>query len=125
MKTKEPKFKCKERCGECCGVIPVPRDFFDGHLPQVKRPIKKFMYDNMGRVWAFTWDGKCIYLDSKMICSIYDERPAVCRRFGIDESLPCPYIESSGKPRSPESEKLAKEKLDALVEDAKRRSPPA
>lgn len=125
MKTKKSRFKCKDNCCECCGVVPMPKYFFDAHIPQMRRPVKKFMFDNRGRVWSFTFDGMCIYLDSDNRCTIYDERPDVCRRFGCDDDLPCPYVDPSGNVRSPESQKQARAKLEAIVEDAKRRSPPA
>lgn len=74
-----PPMMCKEGCSDCCGPVP----FTDEEWEKVKdRPKRKE-------------DGslKCQFLiDNK--CSIYEDRPYLCRIFGTTkgvQKLECPH----------------------------------
>lgn len=75
-----PKFKCIEGCTDCCGPIPA-------NLEEIKRIGKKpgVTHDVPGLLCEFAKDGPC---------SIYENRPLVCRIFGTVPSEPllkCPH----------------------------------
>lgn len=67
-----PKMKCNN-CHECCGLVP----FSDWELSQIDKP-KPYT------------DINCPYL-SILGCTIYENRPFMCRLFGTVEDLQCPY----------------------------------
>jgi hypothetical protein len=49
-------------------------------------------------------------------CAIYDERPEVCRLYGMIDRLPCPHFKRSGNPRSPASQNITMKKINADVD---------
>lgn len=68
--TKIPKSHCAENCFDCC-INSVQ------FTPEEK--------ENMG---GYEYDGKCPHLRDG-ICAVYDDRPFVCRIYGVSEILPC------------------------------------
>lgn len=75
-----PKFKCIEGCTDCCGPVPANPE-------ESKRIGKKpgVFYDEHGLLCEFAKDGGC---------SVYENRPLVCRIFGTVPSEPmltCPH----------------------------------
>ena len=69
-----PKMQCKPGCTKCCGYIPWSK--FEYSLLEDKREI----------------DCLCVYPE-KGRCSIYEQRPLMCRLFGTVEPphiLSCP-----------------------------------
>jgi uncharacterized protein len=69
---------CTECNALCCRLIVVlgPDDNIPGHLTT--------HLPNGSRVMAHAEDGWCIAMDrSRMNCSIYESRPADCRRFAM------------------------------------------
>jgi len=73
-----PSMKCKEGCADCCGPVP----FNDEEWEKVKdRPKRK---DN---------SLKCQFLINNK-CSIYEDRPFLCRLFATTrdvKELECPH----------------------------------
>lgn len=68
INSKFPKSNCPPGCHECCKVA------------KQEGPLLTFgLSDN---VCANLVDGRC---------SIYDDRPLVCRAFGVTEGLLCPH----------------------------------
>lgn len=92
------KPKCKS---SCCGPVPMERVMFNKNFNLVKRPFELMdLEDNM--VIPITEDLTCVFLDPELNCSIYNDRPEVCRKFG-DEThihMTCPYQTKSGEARS-------------------------
>jgi len=87
--------------GECCGIIPVPKELAksEEYLAQVK-PTEVF--EKNDQIYPITEDGLCVFLDRKTrLCAIYSDRPELCRRYGLIEELPCPYIDTRGRIRTP------------------------
>jgi Fe-S-cluster containining protein len=72
-------------CGACCYHLLVPVE--EGsevpeHLIEVG--------ESKGLEMKQREDGSCIALDcNTLLCTIYDQRPAVCREFGPDENAMC------------------------------------
>lgn len=82
---KIPSFKCKPGCADCCGIIPWARSEWDS-LPEKKEAIST----------------DCPYIGKDDNCSIYEQRPYMCRLFGNckDPMLRCPHGCGPEKPLS-------------------------
>lgn len=68
-----PSFQCKEGCSDCCGPVP----FSNWEWEQVKDQ-------------KLTTSLTCPYA-TKNGCEIYEQRPILCRLFGVVEKMKCPY----------------------------------
>ena len=76
---KVPSFTCKEGCSDCCGLVLFSHEEFKKiHGERIKQPA----------------EGDCHYLRGHT-CSIYANRPFMCRVFGItdnkDHLMCCPH----------------------------------
>ena len=81
------EFKC-QNCGACCGPIPL----LDWELVQLRRAIRKLPKEDVERLKS-QQRGKltCLLRDiEKKICSVYNQRPKICRQYGHTEGLMCP-----------------------------------
>ena len=104
-------WKCKEKCGECCGMVHIPKSTWEKHKHKA-RLVKKFIeIDDSNEVVAIGEDTSCVFLkDFK--CAIYEDRPDICRQYGLSDELPCPYIKPNGNPRSPAKVKRIQRKIN-------------
>ncbi|MBE3092770.1 MAG: YkgJ family cysteine cluster protein [Chloroflexi bacterium] len=95
-------FKCKEGCADCCGIIPLTKELIE-KKDKFQVPVEKeFATKNEGKV-LITKDMLCIFLNRETKkCSIYEDRPIICRRFGVEVDdkyqLACPYFKPNGNP---------------------------
>ncbi len=96
-------FQCKENCGECCedGMV-FDRDFFKANESKAKRKIMVVLELKDNKVYPATFDRICPFVGENSKCAIYDERPELCRSFGIEEHMSCPYVDPEGNARSKE-----------------------
>tara|TARA_R110000868_G_scaffold176609_4_gene414499 strand:+ start:10662 stop:11018 length:357 start_codon:yes stop_codon:yes gene_type:complete len=77
---KLPTMKCKGLCHESCGPAPaLPAEAARMHKKGIEPPD----YDRN------TLD--CNYLSNEKTCSIYDDRPLICRLFGMVKKMKCPH----------------------------------
>ena len=90
---KIPSFHCKEGCTRCCE-----------NWVQCAR-------EEDQRCGGFTYEtDRCSKLVEGVGCSVYENRPFLCRLFASGESLPCPY---GYGPETP----LTKEEAAALLRE--------
>lgn len=75
---KIPGVKCKGLCTDTCGSIGLSQGEFI-HLTKITRE-KPSVVD---------FD-RCNYLKDER-CSVYDDRPSVCRLFGVVDVMKCPH----------------------------------
>ena len=68
-----PSFQCKPGCTDCCGPIPFSKHEWD----KVKNKRK-------------TKSTSCPYIANGK-CSIYQDRPLMCRLYGTTAGLACPH----------------------------------
>jgi Fe-S-cluster containining protein len=91
--------KCKDR-GCCCGIMIFTKDFIDKHKDKIQ--VKDFKEIAEGElIHLFIDDGGCPFLNrATKVCEIYEDRPEICRRYGIDLSdnfkIACPYFKPNG-----------------------------
>jgi Fe-S-cluster containining protein len=97
------EWKCIEGCkAECCGIVPIPKELAKKHEKMAQVKAMEIMPFGNNDIVPLTEDAFCIFLDRKTKkCVIYEERPEVCRRYGLAEDLPCAYIDLRGKTRTP------------------------
>lgn len=84
-----PRMECKGKCASACGPVPVT-------------PLERQRIAEQGHRWV---DGKvislpdgttagttCSALDQKRLrCRVYENRPMICRLWGLVEALKCPW----------------------------------
>ena len=74
---------CHAKCkAECCGIVPLPRETV-AKFSFVREPVNR--QDIGDVVFATDKDNYCCYLGEDLKCTIYNDRPEVCRKYG-DES---------------------------------------
>jgi Fe-S-cluster containining protein len=89
-------FICKKNCGECCGPVPFEIDIWEKHKHKIKEKI--FTEVINGKVIPIVI--QCPFLDSNKQCIIYEDRPDVCKQYGLVDDLLCPYIKPNGNKRT-------------------------
>ena len=109
-------FRCKDDCGQCCGLIPFDRELLLGKQIHQQREFYKLVELGKNEVLPMTKDHLCVFLTEQKTCAIYDERPDVCRKYGIDPEMPCPYINEKGRARSPAKARRAQRQIDSRVD---------
>ncbi len=114
-------FECKPKCGECCGIIPIPRVIFDNTKEcWTVVPVNLYyVHNRKGKRYVIpeTKDGMCIFMyrDTKE-CSIYKVRPDVCRKYGLIDDLPCPYQNKDGNEWTEQEKYILSVKLTRMRE---------
>lgn len=92
-----------ESCeADCCGNVPLPFALWEKYIHLAKGKYDVVRYDPL--VVVTTKHLHCIFLDRiKCRCKVYDERPSICRQFGLDWAAPlaqCPHIWPNGDART-------------------------
>lgn len=84
-----PAFECIPGCTDCCG--PVPFSASEWAAVPVKKPMPT---TDTAELLAQLYQGvsvTCPYAVKDVGCSIYAQRPIMCRIFGTVEDLRCPH----------------------------------
>jgi len=82
------KYECKICKGQCCYFVPINKEEY---LQFKKLGLKKSEVEKAGHgIFIMQKDetGVCPFLEVKKLCSIYDNRPAICRMVGTKQ-MPC------------------------------------
>ena len=110
-------MKCNVKTckAECCGPVPVPVGYLDIFKDRIdSRSIVVDTGSPFTRVVMRT-DGVCGFLDKDFHCSIYENRPEICRMFGSGKTeyplLKCVYL---GQISREDSEKTVDEKMKSI-----------
>ncbi|KPC54657.1 YkgJ family cysteine cluster protein [Amantichitinum ursilacus] len=74
-----PGFACKPDCHDCCGPVTATST-------EVQRLPPKSAAEHAAALEHLD----CVYLGPQG-CTVYAERPLICRLFGTTPSLPCPH----------------------------------
>jgi Fe-S-cluster containining protein len=93
---------------DCCGCFPFHKITFELFKNKIiEKPIEINEFKNNGDefILLLTKSGKCIFLTKNFKCNIHDDRPNICRIFGINEFLQCPHISAAGEIRNKEDKK--------------------
>jgi len=78
LRERIPSFECVPGCHDCCGPVTASSEEMS------RLPIKSGAEHDaaLSRL-------DCVHLGPKG-CTVYGERPLICRLFGTTNSLPCP-----------------------------------
>ena len=114
------EFKCVDGCGICCGLVPIPKATFEANKDKIQRKIIG-MEETETEVYPMTESILCCFLTEDKRCSIYDSRPDICIRYGLDPMLQCPYIKMNGRPRSPALVRRMQRQINHFVDDSMKR----
>ena len=104
--------KCKS---DCCGLVIMPTDIWERNKALAQRPLKELSILGEECV-PITGDLLCIFLDSNHRCAIYNDRPDVCKEYGLNDDLPCPWIKTNGHLRSPAKQRQMQRKINHHVD---------
>lgn len=110
-------FKCKEGCGDCCGIVPIPTNVWNKSQDKIQKIVQ---HTHISEVFVLpvTEDLKCCFLTKDNKCAVYDSRPKICHDYGIIDELPCPYMKSNGHFWSEAKAKQIRKKIDRDVDNA-------
>jgi Fe-S-cluster containining protein len=73
-----PSFECVEGCHDCCGPVTTSSEEMS------RLPVKTDAEHE-----AALNDFNCVHLGPKG-CTVYAQRPLICRLFGTTPRMPCP-----------------------------------
>lgn len=78
----------------CCGVVPIPEETVKKHKNKLHLDAKEI--PSFPGTMIFSRDMICGFLNIENKCSIYEDRPEVCRRYGSGKEshpmLRCKYL---------------------------------
>lgn len=106
-------FECKKyhsKCNaRCCGCFPMAITLWQKNQHNIQKEVigtqKCYANDSEGNrhtcVLPSTKDMLCPFLKKDFTCAIYEQRPAICRKFGDEThwALCCPMQHKDGKIR--------------------------
>lgn len=92
---KVPDFKCIKGCFECCGPVPICDEE------------AKILNLSSHMTPSSCFDNICSYA-SISGCKIYNNRPFLCRLFGVVEKMKCPKVQHDRFISQKEEKKLMK-----------------
>lgn len=78
LRERIPSFECVPGCHDCCGPVTTSSEEMS-RLPVKTDAEHEAALDELN----------CVHLGPKG-CTVYGERPLICRLFGTTPSLPCP-----------------------------------
>lgn len=90
-----------EKCrAVCCGCFPIHGDLLTVHKDKIQVEYESVEVE-YGLIVPITQDAQCVFLNRKTYhCEIYTDRPDVCKKYGMIDDLPCPYLTSKGDVRT-------------------------
>ena len=95
------EFKCRPNCSKCCGPVPMEAAFIQRHSDCIQQRPREYKPISEALVIPICADCSCLFLNrQKHRCSIYEDRPDLCQKFGTIPAMPCPWIKPNGNPRS-------------------------
>ena len=115
------EFKCRENCGECCGLVGFTREFLERNKDKMQRPVEEFVGWKNSELIPFTKTAACCFLNADKTCAVYGERPDICKEFGTSARLPCAYFRQDGKPRTPAKTRQMRRQIEHGIENDMRR----
>ena len=93
---------------DCCGVVTFTNEFLKMHRDKFQQQVVQWINKSEVEGTIITKNGTCIFLTKDFKCSIYEERPEICKLFGTGSGIKgeeevllfCPYAKPNGNPWS-------------------------
>ncbi|MGG5288016.1 MAG: YkgJ family cysteine cluster protein [Rubrivivax sp.] len=89
-----PSFECEPGCHDCCGPVTTSAEEMAA-LPRKSAEEQAAALERLD----------CVHLGPQG-CTVYGERPMICRLFGTTPRLACPRGRGPAEPIEPEAEQL-------------------
>lgn len=89
-----PTFECVPGCHDCCGPVTTSSEEM-ARLPRKSAAEQLAALDELN----------CVHLGPHG-CTVYDERPLICRLFGTTPRMPCPHGRAPAESIDPQAEQL-------------------
>lgn len=74
-----PAFECIPGCHDCCGPVTTSPEEM-ARLPRKSKAEQEIAIADLN----------CVHLGAQG-CTVYSQRPLICRLFGTSTKLPCPH----------------------------------
>ncbi|WP_410499568.1 YkgJ family cysteine cluster protein [Chitinibacter sp. S2-10] len=94
LRTQIPGFACLPGCHDCCGPVTASSE-------ELSRLPRKTVAEHDAALAQYN----CVHLGENG-CTVYGERPLICRLFGTTERLPCPHGRQADTMIDPRIEQL-------------------
>jgi len=94
LRERIPSFECVSGCHDCCGPVTTSSEEMS------RLPVKTDAEHE-----AALRELSCVHLGPKG-CTVYGERPLICRLFGTTPRMPCPNDRRPVEMVDPEVERL-------------------
>lgn len=89
-----PTFECVPGCHDCCGPVTTSSEEM-ARLPRKSAAEQQAAMDELN----------CVHLGPHG-CTVYEERPLICRLFGTTPRMPCPHGRAPAESIDPQAEQL-------------------
>ncbi|MGX1019183.1 Fe-S-cluster containining protein [Pseudomonas sp. Y3 TE3536] len=89
-----PSFECEPGCHDCCGPVTTSTEEM-ARLPRKTEAEQAAALEHLD----------CVHLGPKG-CTVYEERPMICRLFGTTPRMACPRGRGPEQMIEPEAEQL-------------------
>ena len=87
-----PRMACRPACGDCCGIVPwSPEEFAK---VKDRMPADAQVSEFRGSIIIIKpGSANCVFLAADAGCTVYEDRPFMCRLFGTapEPRLTCPH----------------------------------
>ncbi len=80
-----PRIRCRRKCQASCGPI----EAFPAERERFERMTGKPFPDPLAVLQSKT--PECPYLNALGACDVYQNRPAICRLWGVVKAMRCPF----------------------------------
>lgn len=109
--SKIPRLNCIRKCSESCGPIPLSPAEADELVPKTA---PEHLVTNAFPIIMFNEaTNSCPHLSTEGSCAVYENRPLICRLYGVVKAMRCPY---GCKPLAWLRDEKARQLLDASEE---------
>jgi Fe-S-cluster containining protein len=108
--------KCLAKCKAiCCGIVPFDPGFIAKH--KTVREVVNRLDISDGNVVLETKDWRCPYLGEDYRCTVYEDRPDVCRLYGNEQqiNLTCQYQDKDGRIRSRQERRAVEREIGKMI----------
>jgi hypothetical protein len=108
--------QCKGK--DCCGLIGFPLAFVKEHEALGEKDMIEKVIQQDNKLYILCKDSRCVFLNRETgLCKVYNDRLEVCKIYGYDPRLPCPYFRADGVRRGFQERKITQMMIDKTVDD--------
>jgi Fe-S-cluster containining protein len=101
----ERMFSCLTGCADCCHMPPFPHTWWEANKHRIVRDVVKMSPIIEESIIVMAVEALCPFLGTDLKCTVYSDRPPICKIFGQDKHHPCYHLNPDGTIRTPEQVK--------------------